>query len=607
LAHNDGVTVRAFISSTYRDLREHRAYVIERLTRGGVFVDPMERWTAAADEPKELSQERVRDCDLCVLLVGFRRGHVPEGESQSITQMEYREALRREIDVLVFMADENGDWPDDAVAGLRADREMRRWRDELKEHAVVEFFQPRPESIDVDSALLRWMEKRSREGSRPAENFDTYPIETRAWSNSEAVLVAWRTPTVIPRCLGFALQRRTLGGTEDQFVNTFMPFAGQPATAGAPSPRASNVQPIQNFRWTDRPQSDQEVRYRVVPVIGRSSDELHEDFARASGWTQWLSKATGTTPGYRAAFDRARPAALAAAPSETRSTLLQLLIAAKGLDQRVFAALPEIGDPAIRAALRKLGRKLSVVAAGRSRNQFIVVCDRWGTPVRVWLGRAAWTAGRNAENSAMTIDSVPLARAYLDRWEELRDEARRHSPPVQISLHDTALTLWTHGRAAMTRDAVRLIRGARYGVLFLLDPKWKDLLSEIIQLTQGGLWVQGLSGHQYLSSDDPRTMYSRLIPSVRTNVIAIDPFGSHPVIIHIAANGEMLIIEDAPGLAAEWAVHLIAVCDSYRFRAAMLMTGDRTFGLHRTDAWQTPYFRGRLRTQFDCFFGTLPL
>ena len=67
----------------------------------------MEKWSAASDEPKVLSQERVKDCHLCILLaVGFRRGHIPEGETRSITQMEYTEALRRGIDVLVFMANE---------------------------------------------------------------------------------------------------------------------------------------------------------------------------------------------------------------------------------------------------------------------------------------------------------------------------------------------------------------------------------------------------------------------------------------------------------------------------------------------------------------------
>ena len=31
--------LKAFISSTYRDLKNHRAYVIERLQKGGIFVE----------------------------------------------------------------------------------------------------------------------------------------------------------------------------------------------------------------------------------------------------------------------------------------------------------------------------------------------------------------------------------------------------------------------------------------------------------------------------------------------------------------------------------------------------------------------------------------
>ena len=81
--------IRAFVSSTCVDLKEHRAYVIGRLTAAGIFVGPMEKWTAASDEPKELSMARVTDCHLCILMVGFRLGHVPTGEKRSITQMEY--------------------------------------------------------------------------------------------------------------------------------------------------------------------------------------------------------------------------------------------------------------------------------------------------------------------------------------------------------------------------------------------------------------------------------------------------------------------------------------------------------------------------------------
>jgi hypothetical protein len=285
------MTIRAFVSSTYIDLKDHRTYVIDRLSHGGIIVDPMENWTAACDEPKELSQERMRDCDLCILLVGFRRGHIPGGEKLSITQMEYREALRRGIDVLVFMAQEDADWPVQYRAELEKDPEMRFWREELREHLAVKFFTPQPESVDVDAAILRWLGDQtdnSAKARRAAVEGDTFPIEIRAYSNSEAILIAWRTQQPIANCLGFALHRKLLGTasvTED-VVKTALGFTGaNDASPGTLTP--NTTQPIQNFRWADHPPDDQEARYRVVPIVGQP-ENLHEtpDVHSGSGWTR---------------------------------------------------------------------------------------------------------------------------------------------------------------------------------------------------------------------------------------------------------------------------------------------------------------------------------
>jgi Domain of unknown function (DUF4062) len=154
------MTHKAFVSSTFQDLKEHRSQAITALRKAGFFVDPMEDWTAATDEPKQFSQSRLNGCDLRILLVGFRRGHVPSGQQHSITQLEYEAARKLGIDVLVFILDEQALWPR-RFDELDKDPEIRRWRTELTEHKGVGFFTHSPESIEIAPALTRWLTQRS--------------------------------------------------------------------------------------------------------------------------------------------------------------------------------------------------------------------------------------------------------------------------------------------------------------------------------------------------------------------------------------------------------------------------------------------------------------
>lgn len=147
---------RAFVASTQRDLAEHREYVIEVLRNAGLHVDPMENWTADPAQPLQLSTDRVRECDLCVLLVGHRIGHVPKGHKHSITQQEYDAAKRAGLDVLVFMQDLD-------MAGQSSKRgrstRIQDWRVDLTEAHTVGVFDSRPDSVPLASALSRWLQK----------------------------------------------------------------------------------------------------------------------------------------------------------------------------------------------------------------------------------------------------------------------------------------------------------------------------------------------------------------------------------------------------------------------------------------------------------------
>jgi formylglycine-generating enzyme required for sulfatase activity len=164
------VAYRAFVSSTFKDLRDHRRHVIAGLRRAEFHVDPMEEWPADSEEPKTFSQKRVDGCHLCVVLVAYRRGFVPEGETRSITQMEYDAATKLGIPVLVWMLDpdekQEEPWPG-IFNELSSDPGVRLWRQMLRERHGCEPLRFDATSIDLTGALVRWLAARPGAGHAP--------------------------------------------------------------------------------------------------------------------------------------------------------------------------------------------------------------------------------------------------------------------------------------------------------------------------------------------------------------------------------------------------------------------------------------------------------
>jgi hypothetical protein len=158
-AQEAAMSIKVFVSSTYVDLKDHRQRVIAQLRKAGYHVDPMEDWTSDADEPRQFSLDRLDGCQACVLLVGFRRGFVPAGEERSITQMEYDQALDRQIDVLPFLLEDRvTGWPD-RYDDRRSDPQLQAWREYLGLHHGVDRFTADPASVDVLPACSRWRER----------------------------------------------------------------------------------------------------------------------------------------------------------------------------------------------------------------------------------------------------------------------------------------------------------------------------------------------------------------------------------------------------------------------------------------------------------------
>lgn len=103
--------MKTFLSSTHRDLVEHRKASVDALERLGQQVGRMEVFGARPEEPSSACLREIEDCDLFVGIYAHRYGYVPEGSDLSITELEFDHAKKHHKPIFCFVVDENHPWP----------------------------------------------------------------------------------------------------------------------------------------------------------------------------------------------------------------------------------------------------------------------------------------------------------------------------------------------------------------------------------------------------------------------------------------------------------------------------------------------------------------
>ena len=179
--------MKVFVSSTSRDLADHRAAAIRALRRLGHEVVAMEEFTAAPAFPLDRVLRLVRESDAYVVIVAWRYGFVPDAsraaglpevpdgrqaDQISITEWEYlvareypggenrvrpgQEREPSERPILPFILAESAPWPPQEMDGFNPhatgdpgslDR-IRAFRATLTSDHVVSFFS-RPEDLEA--------------------------------------------------------------------------------------------------------------------------------------------------------------------------------------------------------------------------------------------------------------------------------------------------------------------------------------------------------------------------------------------------------------------------------------------------------------------------
>ncbi len=135
-----------FISSTTRDLEAHRNATRDAVWRANLFPLMMERDVATMEDPVEYSLNLVADAEIYVGIFALRYGYVPDDpernpENLSITELEYRYAVEREIPILIFiMSDEHSIEAGNIETDPQKLMKLMLLKERLKEKHVAGFF-----------------------------------------------------------------------------------------------------------------------------------------------------------------------------------------------------------------------------------------------------------------------------------------------------------------------------------------------------------------------------------------------------------------------------------------------------------------------------------
>ncbi len=306
-----------------------------------------------------------------------------------------------------------------------------------------------------------------------------------------------------------------------------------------------------------------------------------------------------------------------------------------------------------------------------AHNKFVVFGGTDGAPKSVWTGSTNWTVTGlcTQVNNGILVDDAGLAAAYKARWDSLAAAgggyppslAQQGSIPAHVRLGSAGVTAWNapcNGLVDLA-DARKLIQGARQGVLFLFFNPGPSgsLLNDVLALKADKLFIHGVVNEDPGGKTPILTLFDRGTPvhpdpevvlpaeaktqmtawfrdefrfnmvMIHSKVVLVDPFGPHPVVMTGSHNlgpkasgkndDNLILVENAPGLAAEYAVNVLGIYGHYKSRhnAALARkssgglraasTSTMWKGLRDDESWQDEFLSGDKKKELDFWLGKL--
>ena len=156
---------KVYISSTYGDLKEYREAAYRALRRLGHDAVAMEDYVATGQHPPLAKcLKDVDNCDWYVGIFAWRYGYIPDEENpegKSITELEYRQAEKKQKPQFIFLLEENHTWSRNQMDEVTGQGEngmcIKQLRQELGKKKLVSFFTNPDELASLVSASVgKW-------------------------------------------------------------------------------------------------------------------------------------------------------------------------------------------------------------------------------------------------------------------------------------------------------------------------------------------------------------------------------------------------------------------------------------------------------------------
>jgi hypothetical protein len=166
---------RVFVSSTFTDLKDHRAGVQEAIRQLGAVDVSMEHFGARDARPREECIRIVtQESDSFVGIYAHRYGHVPNGSSKSITEAEFEAATVTKLPRFMYVIDEEAPWNPKHIDRGKSARSLERLKRRLQADLIVKPFTTRDQlaaSVAADLGRhLATQQLRRVERAAPSES-----------------------------------------------------------------------------------------------------------------------------------------------------------------------------------------------------------------------------------------------------------------------------------------------------------------------------------------------------------------------------------------------------------------------------------------------------